>query len=581
MPSTRKLERERQSGISRVQAKSEVISTGFTASAAPVTVVPDAAARAKEKTLRVESWQRQSWAMFDVIGEYRYGCEWVGNQLAKAKLFVSEGGKPTENTTALDLLKGFFGGVEGQQQMLRNAGINITAAGEVYIAGTRVGGEDVWETAASTQINRNSFGLRINEVDRENPFCLRVWRPHPERVNEPDAAARSMLGNLDIIRGLGEHEIAQINSRLAGAGLLLLPNEISFQTTEITDSSGQNAFSALLADTMAQAVRDPGSSAALVPVMLSGPGEHLDKIRHVTFWSPLDEKAAEMQEAAMSRLARSMDMPPEILTGTGDMNHWGAWQMDEASIKSHTQPLLDVITHALTTGFLRPMLAAAGVPNPENFTISADTSEMRLRPNRSKEATELYDRGELGGDVLRRENGFSEDDGLDDDELEKWLLKKLAAGSPSPEQLQGALEALGISLRVPPPAAMVVEERVREAQPPRSLEEHPAQDPPEEPVAASVVASAEMHVLRALERAGNRIKSARDLKLVDVAAVDIYQHVAIGATEADSVLEDGFSLLNRSSFACNGPALHAYTRQLLLTREKPSVEGITAALRGA
>jgi hypothetical protein len=587
MPSRKNLA---DSGISKVPARSEVISPVIVASAANIDVVP-VPGGPKSAQLRTEDWQRQSWHWMDRIGEYRYGCEWVGNQLSKAKLLVLEKGKPTTNTVALELMAGFFGGVEGQQQMLRTVGINFTAAGECYVALSKVDGADFWETAASTQISRGSQpkSFRINEELRENAFVLRLWRPHPERARDADAAARSMLGVLGVIDGLGQHEQAQIHSRLAGAGLLLLPQEITFQTTEITDAQGNkiasnsdpNAFSKLLAETMAQAVANRGSASSLVPIMLQGPGEHLEKIRHLTFWTELDEKTTVMQEQAMARLARSMDMPPEILTGSGDMNHWGAWQMDEASIKSHTQPLLDVIIHSLTTHYLQPLLAAAGVANAEDFTIDADTSEMRLRPNRSKEAAEMYDRGELSGEAMRRENGFSEDDAPTDDQRTEWLLKNLAGGSASPEQLQAALEALGVRLRVAPTAPVVVNERIREAQPPRSLEEHPTQDPPEEPVDPAVVASAEMHVLRALERAGNRIKSGYRVSMPDVPAVELYRHVDVRDSDLDSFLEDGFSLAQHSSFACNTPALSEYTRQLLKGRSAPTIEGITAALRGA
>ena len=97
-------------------------------------------------------------------------------------------------------------------------------------------------------------------------------------------------------------------------------------------------------------------------------------------------------------------------SGTGGgrstgVSHWGAWQIEEATIKMHVEPMLDVIVNALTIGYLqvRPRRRVLA-------SIVYDTSALRLRPDRSKEAFELYDRGLISGEALLRENGFADDD---------------------------------------------------------------------------------------------------------------------------------------------------------------------------
>ena len=49
-----------------------------------------------------------------------------------------------------------------------------------------------------------------------------------------------------------------------------------------------------------------------------------------------------------------MDMPPEVLQGAGDANHWSAWQADESAIKAHTEPLLKLITTTISRQYLGP-----------------------------------------------------------------------------------------------------------------------------------------------------------------------------------------------------------------------------------
>ena len=57
----------------------------------------------------------------------------------------------------------------------------------------------------------------------------------------------------------------------------------------------------------------------------------------MTFWTQLDEHAIELRSEAIRRLGLGMDMPPEVLQGSADSNHWAAWQADEAAIKRGAQ----------------------------------------------------------------------------------------------------------------------------------------------------------------------------------------------------------------------------------------------------
>ena len=99
----------------------------------------------------------------------------------------------------------------------------------------------------------------------------------------------------------------------------------------------------------------------------------------------------------------------------------------------HIEPMLDVIVNALTVGYLRP------ADRRHLAVVVYDSTALRLRPDRSKEAFELYDRGLISADALRRENGFDADDTPTSDQFKRWLLIKVASGSATPEQVQAAL----------------------------------------------------------------------------------------------------------------------------------------------
>jgi len=464
------------------------------------------------------AWQDRAWMWYDVIGEFRFACAWVGNVLSRAVLHVARNGERATEGDAFDALSSLFGGPEGQKEMFRQLGIQFTVAGEGYIVGED-GGEkpdDQWWVVAASELRKNGDEWKIGKKEIKNPLIVRLWRPHPRVNNSPDSPARAVLPVLSEIDGLTKHVAAQIDSRLAGAGILLLPDNISFATTSTIkpgeDGEQQNLaldpFLEELMQTMMTAIANRADASALVPILLQANGEYLDKVRHLTFSTPLDEQAIELRQEAIRRLALGMDMPPEVLTGTGEVNHWGAWQIEDASIKAHTEPLLQIIVSSLTEGYLWPYLEATGMEPEEvrEFAFVADTAMMRLRPDRSKEAIELHGMGLLTDEAVVTETGFQPSDMMNDAQRRDFYTRKVAGGQTTPELVAAALALLGVAL---PMEAIRVQE---DTHPQPGHEEIDAQRQPPDPNArkhrrTEEAAIAEVIVFRALERAGNRIKS--------------------------------------------------------------------------
>jgi hypothetical protein len=349
---------------------------------------------------------------------------------------------------------------------------------------------------------------------------------------------RSNISNLREIKRLNEHAAAQLDSRLAGAGILFMPSEVQFAAPDNVDSNSTQAdiFMQVLGDAMMTPIKDRSSASAIVPIVVTAPGESLDKVQHMNFWSALDANVIAMREAAVKRLALGLDTPPEVLMGVSDTNHWNAWMIDEAAIKSHLEPRLQVLSEALTTAFIRPAIKGL-VDDPREYSVVADTSQIRIRPNRSNEAIELYDRGELDGETLRRETGFYEENKPTDQELILWMLRKIATGSTSPEQSVAALAKLGADLR----GMVALEEDKTQEQPDHMRQDRrthlpDTQAPPEQ---NSVLAVCESLVLRALERAGNRIANkSRRSEFTNVLAHE--RHVDHPVTDCDAVMKDAW-----------------------------------------
>lgn len=530
------------------------------------------------------AWQTTAWEFYRTIGEYRYACDWVGGMLSKAVLFAlergAEGVQRSNNPKAIMSLERLFNNEDDRAEMLRLVGIHFTVAGECYLIAYDSNEEDtpgvIWEVVASTQYSYNMNkhhvnGQPLDTEDHDGVLAIRLWRPDPVDSRRAMSPSRPVLAILGEIARLTDHVAAQVDSRLAGAGILLMPSEMTFPTPPPTyDEEGNEiepinrqandaeSLMDVLQETMATAIEDRSDPSALVPIIITAPADAIAAAKHMTFWTELDDKAIELRSEAIRRLALGMDMPPEVLQGNADTNHWAAWQADEAAIKSHTEPLLKIITTSLSLGYYRPDLRVMGVENASDFSIGADTSEMRLRPNRSKEALELYNLGELSGESLRRETGFDDTDAMKDDERALWFLRKVAGGSTTPELVEAALRAL----KVPLGAVADGGDETQEARPTPTLENHPSRELPDQEVSVrrkerrenpeGLIAAGDQLVVRALERAGNRLKNKMQLTPnTGTPAVDLYRVVPEGAADTKDLLVDAWAHVDRTASRYN------------------------------
>lgn len=529
----------------------------------PTTSMVASATRYPGKAARIyqpkQNWQAECYRHYSICGEARFAAKFFGHSVSRATLHVSEvvDGEPVEQTTGQgpDLLAALFNGKDGQTQMLDSIGTHLTIAGECYLVGRSVDDMDTWEVVSclemqvagdSWQINYGN-GLPIVSLTEED-VVIRIWLPSPAHRIEADSPFRALLPILSEIEWLTRHVFAQITSRLAGSGILIMPQGMSFPpppnqvnadgTTQPADPTNDaDAFMATLADAMMTPIEDPASPSAIVPIVITAPDDVIDKARLLTFWSELDSASMGLRNEAIRRFALGMDLPPEQVLGmsgtstgasSGTVSHWGAWQVEESTIKLHVEPMLDVVVNAVTVGYYRPLM-----PDGDTSVVAYNSSALRLRPDRSKEAFELYDRGLITAEALLRENGFSVEDMPDDPQFQRWLLIKVASGSATPEQVQAALGALGVDLG---PIALP-DAPTREARPDRTLEDHPTR--PRTPDESALVAASEALVFRALERAGNRLRQSVS-RPPGAPAYETHVYVKANGS-AEKLLEDAWS----------------------------------------
>jgi hypothetical protein len=390
---------------------------------------------------------QMAWYFYNKIPELRYIARYVANSLSQARLFVGKVNADPFNPSpvgprhpANQLLDNFAGGFEGQSELLDRLGLHLTVAGDSIIAGPEVGKTppppfDQWRVYSTQELysRQGIIYYRKASTGRDEPLppgvvAVRIWRPHPQRWERADSPVLSSFTVLREIDLLDQHVHASAVSRLAGAGLLLLPDEITFPADEVeTEGIEVDPFIKHLTEVMSIAIKNRESAAAMVPIMLRGSAEAIAAIRHLTFSTPFDDKVPDLRNVALRRLALGMDVPPEVLLGMSESTQWSAWQTDESTVRLHTVPLLQLIANALTVGWFRPALEkmrlSDAVSNEiSNLTVWFDTSNLAVRPNKSEESQALYDRFEADGSILRLTSGLTEADKPTKNELEEQIL---------------------------------------------------------------------------------------------------------------------------------------------------------------
>jgi hypothetical protein len=162
----------------------------------------------------------------------------------------------------------------------------------------------------------------------------------------------------------------------------------------------------------------------------------------------------ELRKEAVERLGVGMDMPPEVLSGIGDANHWQGYLVDGQGIKVHIEPLMGRICDALTRAYLAPALKLMDL-DPARYTYAFDVSPLAVRPQRLTDALNLYDKGILNAQAVREAGNFKESERQDDDESGRLFVREVILRDPQMFQNQAMREAAGISEELVPQSSMI------------------------------------------------------------------------------------------------------------------------------
>ena len=440
----------------------------------------------QKKRPPVAGWQNESWELRGQVPEFRFAGDRVARGASQYKLFAAKrpdvsNDEPerVDDGLAFELCSEMFGDTARTQQALHRGGQQLAFNGDSLLVVSEDENGLSWAPHSVNELTGQGKSWKLNDGIEtrnltEDDVVIRCWKPDPQFQALADCPAKAVLPIARTLRALGKRTGAEIDSRLAGAGLLLVPSEITLAVHRESDDPNEDPFVEELIENMLTPIQDPDSAAAVVPMVAKGPGEFLDKVKHLSFATPLDEKLPEMETSSIRRIALGMDSPPETLLGMGTANHWTGWLISSEEVTLVLSPTVATICHALTVGWLHPMLEASGVEDWADYLIWFDASELELRPDKSSDSRELHGKEVLSDAAMLRENGFSEKDAPTPEETRRRLLTKLVLADTT--LAAKILPELGIDLGLVEPAKATTENAGATIQ-----------DPPAEPKAEQTI----------------------------------------------------------------------------------------------
>lgn len=376
-------------------------------------------------------WQERALGYYDKIGELRYASQFYARQLSRIRIYpamLQDDGstEPIESGPPVELLNDIQDPAGGRSRLQYDYGRMMFITGDGFLFGDEDGTRwrFLWKDELKIDENGNAIRLKQDRKETgEKGTAYRCWTPHPRHSDEADSPIRAVLDIAEELLILTAAVRSTATTRLTN-GILIYPTELNFAPDEAggDEDPEQNPFLTKLAKHMMSQIENPAAAESKVPFVMEGASEYItpDFVRWLQLHNPeTDYLERDLRIEAIKRMALGLDMPPEVLLGMTDANHWTAKQVQHDMWRSHGVTKAEQFCDDINAAFLRPALLEAEFAEAEKVVIAFDDSQVVVSPDRSADALEVFKVGGLSWNALREQTGFNEEDAPSDDELAK------------------------------------------------------------------------------------------------------------------------------------------------------------------
>lgn len=238
----------------------------------------------------------------------------------------------------------------------------------------------------------------------------RVWTPSWRFPDEADSGLAAMSEECEELYLLTKSTMAKLRSRFALAGLLFVPQ--SMQQLQIQGRQGvemaKNGLEYLIT-AMTTNVDNWDDAEAILPILMSGPGEAGEQIKHILLDREVWQTDIEQRRELIDRIYAGLDIQQQATKGVGESTHWSAWAVSDDELRLVAKPDMENMCWALTRLILQDRLMNEANMTPAQaarWRIGFEMNEAASKTNLQEDGRQLNDRGWLKGDVLADVSGF-------------------------------------------------------------------------------------------------------------------------------------------------------------------------------
>lgn len=481
--------------------------------ASAVRMLPEESTAYRQREL---DWQRKSLGYVDIIPELNYASRFYSRMLKRTTIFPAFRGtddkpEPIESGLPVEILDRIQDPGGGRSQLQGSYGRLMFITGEGNLFGRNLGTDDerwafVWngelEYDGESIVWKPTYSGEPQVFGPGEAVAYRMWTAHPAKSAEADSPMRGVLEIAEELHVLTQAVRATAVSRMMN-GLLKVPTELSFGSAEAGSDEDPEA-NPFLEDMIAHftgVVENAGTPEAAAPFIAEAASEFLSGLEWMPIHDPqTDYLERELRRESIRRLAYGLDMPPEVLFGLAEANHWGGRQITHDMWRSHGAPIADQFCDDLSEAYLRPALREAGFERWQEVVVAYDDAEVIASADRTEDADKAIQNLGIGWEGYRKMKGIPENFAPSEEETK--LLLALRLRDPS--------FLIGTQYEVE--SDLVPGERgpIPEVDTSTPAEEGPASPGPDgvtREEAARILGASELALVRCREIAGARIRS--------------------------------------------------------------------------
>jgi hypothetical protein len=488
---------------------------------------------ANRQELRTTDEEAKCFLYAKKLPELNYASRFYSKMLKRLKIYPArrdarDAVVPITEGPPVELLERIQDPGGGRSQILGSYGRLMFIAGQGFLFGRNLGmGNERWSFVSSKEISLqdNKIIWRPTESGSPQEFMqgdsaqvYRMWSPSPERSGEAESPMMAALDVAEELLILSKSVRATAVSRIL-QGILKVPSEISFGADDagLDDDPEENEFLADLIDHIVGAIENAGTAEAAAPFLAEGAAEFLRELEWIRMHDPqTDYLEKELRAEAVTRLSVGLDMPPEILKGLADTNHWGARQIMHDTWRSHGAPVAEQFCDDLSEAYLRPALEEMEYEDWDKVVVAYDDSEVVVSPDRTEDADRAYDRGQISDEGYLKLKGIDSAYAAKDESKRIFLAVKLR-DARFLKGTQYEVEDMTPVAQLPGPQPSSDAKRPAEEGPPLP---GPAGVSRQESRALSVRGAAELALMRCRELAGSKIRQANKRNTTIKAQID-------------------------------------------------------------